>query len=390
MTLPTIEKTWQFNVNRNIGALGTNLAVNKQLLLDMKNMLIATGSLGTWTNASGATITPANPWTVRYSCNGTTAGSVGDGVDRWQSTSDMNPGQMTGVTSLTTTARSWIVLKNTTLDSGGNFQVLFDWMSDTNQGVSQWFDYGSCTIYVSRTAGFTGGTTTTRPSATDEVFCGSGFTATTQVNTNFVAYGTYCPIFGDFGSITPGGTGLFTGGYTLHCLTAADGTSYRLIVSRGSAVSFILAFEKLSNGNSSAWATPNFIIHASAQMGDPTTNSGTSIGNSDALYTACKQPYMVTALAPGGGKYKCYLSTEALEGQFMPQKFGLNAISNQYLLAQIDLMSLDTGFLGRQGYVTDLWMGTTPPGSTMPPGGPNNYAQFGSFVVPWNTTNPLT
>ena len=390
MTLPTIEKTWQFNVNRNVGALSSNTQVNKQLLLDMKNMLIATSSLGTWTNAAGATITPTNPWTVRYSCNGTTAGTAGDGVDRWQSLSDMNPGQMTGVNSLTSAARSWIVLKNTTLDGGGNFQVLFDWLSDTNLGSTFWGDYGSCVMYVSRTAGFTGGTTTSRPTATDEVFLGSGFTATTLVNTNFANYGSYCPIFGDFGSIQSNQIGLFNGGYTLHCLTANDGSSYRLIVSRGSAVSFILAFEKLGNGNNLLWSTPIFIIHASAQMSDPTQNNSTSIGSGDALPTACKLPYMVTALAPGGGKYKSYLAAQSLAGSTMPSKIGLNGLSNQYAIAQIDLMSLDTGFLGRQGYVTDMWMGTAPPGSTMPPGGSNSYAQFGQIVVPWNTTNPLT
>lgn len=377
MALPTIEKTWQFNVNRVVGS-AAGLAVNKQLLLDMKNMLIAGGGLGTWTNAAGGTISPVNAWTVGYSCNSVTAGTVNDGVDRWTTVSNVVN------TSFTSPGvHSWIVLKSTTLDAGGNFQLLIDWVSDdTTSGT-----YGTFAMYLSRTAGFTGGTTSARPTATDEIFCGQGHTGA------FHATGTYGPTFGNVAGSADG--------YALHCMTSTDGKSYRLIVTRGNTASFILALEQSTN-SPAGWTVPIYVIHASSWAA--TYSSGDVFsGTDEAAHTAFKYEWHVTAVAPVSGKYKMYLAQESLGlgsagyGSFVPPRgrpyyadHRLSSLSGDYLITQIDVVSVESNFTGRMGYVTDMWACSAPSASTFPAAGAKTYAQLGSIMVPWNTTTPTT
>jgi hypothetical protein len=383
MSLPTIEKTWKFNVNHSVGAGVSNKATNQQLLLDIKNMLIATGSLGTWTDATGAGVAAPAFWTVRYSSNSFNFGTPGDGIDRWQSITDVVPYNNPQENS--PFAHSWIVLKSTALDPGTNFQLLIDYNSSESSA------FGDASFIVSRTAGFTGGSLNARPTATDEVFCGSR--GGTYV-------GTYDPIFGSI-------NGIFGGiGYTLHALISTDGFSNRLIVSRGTAVSFILAIER-SVTSPAGWTTPIYLIHASAAFGingSNTVQNGTDAAiSAGGLIIGGLPIAMGTALASGGGKYNLYMGQESFGGTFTDSgnfpnrvgapfqfQFDINAFSNDYLISQIDLVSDSVGFMGRQGYISDMWSCSAPAGSTFPVGGGKTYAQFGKIMIPWNTTSPQT
>jgi hypothetical protein len=136
MALPTLTKTWQFNVNNLQAAQGSRLADDRQFLLNIKNALLGFGT---------------NPWTVRYSCDGTTAGTAGDGVDRWSAQNK--------VIFSSGGAHSWIVLQQSGINTG--FQVLLDCNSTTSAAST------GLTIKVSPSAGFTGGTTSVAPTATD-------------------------------------------------------------------------------------------------------------------------------------------------------------------------------------------------------------------------------
>lgn len=135
MALPTLSKSWTFNCNNAIAAQGTVLADCQALLFAIINALLATGK-----------------WTVAYSCNSTTAGTAGDGVNRWASAANLvwnNAGNY----------HSWIVLKNTNMP-GGNYQLCFDLSSTYVNTMS---------VVRSVNAGFTGGSTTARPTAADQV-----------------------------------------------------------------------------------------------------------------------------------------------------------------------------------------------------------------------------
>lgn len=135
MPLPTLEKTWHF-ATRQIVTTGTQLDDLRSVLRWVKDQMKALGS---------------NPWTVDHSCNSVTAGAPGDGVDRWSADSNL-------VFAAAGVAHSWIVLKQTGI--GASFQLLID------LGVST--DPRDIHIFFSWSAGFTGGTTTARPTATDE------------------------------------------------------------------------------------------------------------------------------------------------------------------------------------------------------------------------------
>jgi hypothetical protein len=130
MSLPIFEKIWQLSLNNFYES--TN--ATRDMMLGIKNELIGFAD---------------NPWEVMYSCNSVTAGTAGDGIDRWATSSNI-------VSS--GGAHSWMVLRQPALLS--NFQILIDM-----NGSSMY----NGDVIVSPNAGFTGGTTTARPTATDQV-----------------------------------------------------------------------------------------------------------------------------------------------------------------------------------------------------------------------------
>jgi len=134
MTLPTVTKTWIFNVNNAQAAQGSVQLCNQVLMLALVNALIASGK-----------------WAVYYSCNSTAAGTPGDGVNRWAGAANL-------VWNSAGSAHSWMVLKNTSL-AAGNYQLLLDLFDPSNFYL---------TARYSNNAGFTGGSTTAAPTATDQ------------------------------------------------------------------------------------------------------------------------------------------------------------------------------------------------------------------------------
>ena len=133
MAIPARTRTYAFNVNQTFRSTGVALSDAQRLMRALKNSLKALG---------------ASAWTVRYSCDSSVAGTVGDGVDRWSADAALVWGA---------TARSWIVLRQT--GSGANFEVCIDLNSATTTNA---------TIVVSFATSFSGGSTTARPTAVDE------------------------------------------------------------------------------------------------------------------------------------------------------------------------------------------------------------------------------
>lgn len=146
MPIPALSKTWQFNVNQAVAAQATFKIQAQTLMLLLKNTL------------KGFAL---NPWVVKGSCNSIAAGM--DGVDRWAAIGDLQwltPGN----------PHSWIVLRNPV--TGWELCIDLDWTgANVENTISQ---------MVSPAAGFTGGTTTARPTATDETFIGNATLANTR------------------------------------------------------------------------------------------------------------------------------------------------------------------------------------------------------------------
>ena len=145
---PSLDKSWNYNVNQALAAQGSAAACNQNLLYQIVN-----------------TLTSFSPgWQVRGSSNGTTfsllsLGAAGPGTGWSGPSSVVFAGGASPV--------SWIVLRNTALGSG-HPEIL---LTSYNQ-----FNGSEVNFYISPSAGFTGGgiTAATFPTATDMVTPVSG------------------------------------------------------------------------------------------------------------------------------------------------------------------------------------------------------------------------
>lgn len=113
-------------------------------------------------------------WTCYYSCDSSVAGSANDGVDRIGST--YNATKIVRATA--GSAHSWIVLKSpATMGRLGNEQY---YLTLSYEGS---YDYGA--VMALSKAAPTGGTTTARPTATDEIAVTVGGMLPFTTNANF-------------------------------------------------------------------------------------------------------------------------------------------------------------------------------------------------------------
>lgn len=174
MNEPSRSRPWSGDVNNAVAQQADALATNRKLLRE----IVTVGLL-----AAGAE--------VHYSCDSVVAGTVGDGINRWDSDTDL-------VFAAAGVAHSWMVLRLPEA-AFGDLQLLIDLESSATGS--------SASIYIS-VAGYTGGSTTTRPAA---------------------------PSANDEFEITWGGAQVLevtNGPYTWHLLWAADGSAIRLFVER--------------------------------------------------------------------------------------------------------------------------------------------------------------
>jgi hypothetical protein len=146
--MATLERTWQHAWNQVPIDNTTNLKLSQSLLQFWKSLL--KGAI-TLTNAGGTTIgSPSGLWTVAGSSDSSTAGM--DAVDRLTDITKW-------VRATAGSPHSWIVLKGPTSGYGPAAPyVILDYSSTSD---------GSINIAISKAAP-TGGSTTARPTATDE------------------------------------------------------------------------------------------------------------------------------------------------------------------------------------------------------------------------------
>ena len=187
MTLPSLSKTWQFDVNNTGGVNSSGTEDCQRTLFGIKESLKAFGS---------------NPWTVWGSSNGATGFGNNDATDRW-----------TDYTKLVwhtegSENHSWIVLKQAGIGAG--FQLCL------NLGN---YDRSKMNIVMSPSAGFNSdGDLQNRPTAADEVVV----------------------------SLTSDGWGPANSAFTLkwHLMQSTDGECTRLIICRSSAVYGVWILDK--------------------------------------------------------------------------------------------------------------------------------------------------
>lgn len=307
MALPTLTKTWQHNVNNQ--TMNSQLADNRQQLLNIVGALLGFAS---------------SPATVRYSCSSTVAGTAGDGVNRWLTPTNI-------VWANAGAAHSWMVLRL----PGVNVDLLLSCESGTAHGANL--------LVATSASGFSGGTTTLRPTASDEVVIGSG--------------AVFCSN---------------AGSQRWSVQRTADGEQTRILICYQNAAQTFVAIDKPANVVS-GWTNP-YVLAASTNLSFTTLSSVASriairaAGmQSDAVFLCESGRLQDTAIIVGG------YGTQA------------NELSGEWPIAPIGIAGTTAGARGRHGSMVDLWWGSSgaSSGDTYPTSAPQ-FAQFGNLILPWD------
>lgn len=327
MSLPSLSKTWQFIPNYAVTATGTALGTNRTILLAFKNFLTTTAN---WVDNNNASTTPANMWTVRYSCNSSVAGSAGDGVDRWSVITDL-------VFANSSSARSWTVLRQTAI--GANCDIL---ICCENNAANQ-----NITLVFSPSAGFTGGTTTARPTATDEIVILNGAA---------------------WGGVSSSDTNV-----KLQAMKSSDGQCWRLFCCNGGQPNTSILIDK-AVALHSAWTHQGTCYAQGANANNSTLTN--SLLNGTANFNGRGVSNMTMFLA----------GMAAAAAQLNVTITAVNDLSSEWPLMPQQLFSNTASNKGLHGYLNDVWYSSTTiaSGSTAPTTGTQHqFAQLGVLVFPW-------
>jgi len=354
MALPALIKTYEFDLNNAIAGDSTQVGGiidgtndRKSLLLGIKNALI-----------DGATFTV--PWTVVGSSNASAAGL--DGVDRWNTIADL--AWVLGTdSSPASAAHSWIVLAHAAL----GVELLLA-CQNTSSG-----DGASLCAYLSVT-GFTGGSATARPTASDEAMLRDG-SSTTSGSWSGSALGS-------------------ARNWKWHVMASDDGEVWNVLIYLSNILMGFWRFEVPTNppGN---WLSPVVAMILGANLesvhADDDAFTGTSGGSfvlgmeSDRRQVDCGG---VIALSWGWNGGVGYQTLNSLPATGAPLLWPI------WWFAESDAMR------GRLGQATDLWHVQSTVGGSVGDTYPSNAAtpQFlvlsgtlGGFIVPWDgSTAPET
>jgi len=326
MALPAVTKTYQYNVNNTIAAGGSILESCQKTLLALKNALVGFATL---------------PWTVVGSCNSVASGM--DAVDRWSVYTDLI--WHTGVN-----AKSWIVLKNTGI--AANWQICFHLI--TNAPTAAYY----MEMVVSPSSGFTGGSTTARPTAADEIIIKA------SPNINWM------------GTLSVAVTTI------THVMKSTDGKVTRWFVANAGKIVSYFSVEEAADPVT-GWTAPVIVTtppYSSLVIDHPT------YANLYSLSTALNGYH-------SGVKFGCYATAEGFVNDANGEQLNVtaNEFSNEWMMGPVGIASTQAGYRGRHGRFYDLWWGTTlhENGTTFPADTSRQFALLGDLIVPWNGTIPV-
>jgi hypothetical protein len=339
MALPVLDKTWFDDLNIELRTLGFGNAQQDQreLMWQIKNALVNL---------------PV-PWTVEYSCDGVTAGTPGDNIDRWTDRSDVSFGNA-GVDG--TSGVSWIVLKQSSILA--NFQLMIKCDSEWSLQATD------AEITVSPAAGYTGGTTSdaSPPTATDQVVV--------------LTEGA------EWSYQSAGASTVYD--YSMNVWQSSDGQCNRIFfrnLTNGSE--FLQIRFEVPKNPIPEWTNP-FI----AMWLRDTGNAFDFGSNNDAANLKAYTP------TGGGGTMTFYSSCEGIVSAMNPQfTTGKNDLSGDYEFYPMGLHSRTLNSVGRHGEVFDLWYVPTlmVGGMTVPltPSETKEFQVFGDMLIVNDGTSPV-
>jgi hypothetical protein len=261
----------------------------------------------------------SNPWTVTRSSNGTSVNLAGG--DLWAADSDL-------VSNAAGSNHSWIVLRNSVL----GVELCFDM---SNSAIS-------ITIVFSWSAGFTGGTVTTRPTATDERVLISNSSWITNNNDIALRWSVQ---------------------------HSTDGLATRIWVAGAATAQAHMVIERPANP-STGWSNPCVVF---CGTGFPSMSSWTSVG-------ALRYGTVASTVWVGVEGSNNAGPTDTTHGQIA------NEITGEWPFWPLGVIGATVGARGRHGSLTDLWFGSNSMsnGDAYPADGTNQFVQFGLAITPWN------
>jgi len=314
MALPILEKTWQYNVNQVSVTSGVAATDHINMWFLIKQTLTGFAS---------------NPWTVARSSNSVTVANS----DLWLTSANVVPGNGN---------RSWIVFQQSAMGTGP-YQILIELYN--NNGIG----YGN--VYQSHGVGFTGGTISSRPTASDEVV-----------------------ITGNNAIISPNSAR----NLIVSCMMSSSGDSTRLLVFGSGTCQLMYLFETVSD----SLLTYKGLSYCTTGSNVPTAASHVS---SSSYPWAGKRTNNYLAML-GTEVYNSSTTVVAANGG------AISDITGAHAIAPLSAHSESVGSKGRIGRIADMWLGSAsiPTGSTYPVSPDDKeFLQVNQFIFPWNGTVPV-
>lgn len=314
MPLPTLVKTYDYTkINQTHAASGTFLTDAQTVMLALANSLLTLGGSAAWTCVG--------------SSNGTGTGAL-DAVNRWASIANL-------VWAIAGSNHGWIVLKQSAIGASGGIQICFDLVGSNAANV---------TFAISANAGFTGGTATARPTATDEaVFSVSWFSSSVST--------------------------------VLHVWGSTDGTVVHAQVFSANVCQ--LNFHASNPANAiSGWS------HACVYWIQGSGNCNLA----STLYQAAAARGVITAVC------SFLLTGEAVNGILIEAQMTFaDDDTAEWPFGPIGLYTSTASHRGRKGTLIDLWWGsqTATNADNYPADNTRQFVQFGHLIFPWNGSVPL-
>jgi len=336
--LPALTKAYATRANIPFPAVSTQQEVRKSQIWLLKACLmnqVATGTLVGTRNLNSV-------WTCYYSCDGTTAGTAGDGVDRWGGA--FNAAAI--VQNTNGNAHSWIVLYNA---ASGIYVIL-----DCNNATS------GLRIEYSLVAP-TGGTTTSGPTSTEPWQTTTTLTGAGSAWTNFVADDA-------------------AGNINWAHFTTADDARFHFETSRNGLGVFSCFASLWRSDNARPSDTRNwFALGASSTSGRGAGVHSTIAGSSGCI---SRTPNNASVVSTGG------VQNTNFGGVSYPNSYGVDALTGEYLAYPMFVMALAPQVVYR-GQLPDFYfIGTATVGASVPSAVAQERVVIGDMVLPFTGTPP--
>lgn len=277
-------------------------------------------------------------------------GAAMDGRDRWLVTSDIR-GYDSG-------DRDWVVFQNSVTGA----EILL-WLDSQYTSTA----YEQVVWSVSPENGFTGGSTSTRPSATDQV----------DVIPNTYYWPPYSAIVNQK--------------FYWNVMMSSDGESFRMFsIGKGGRIPNFFGMERAQDA---VTAGPLIPWNGSQNVMWIVRDQDDYIP----LYTILNDAAHVRATidkdASAGGPYLAvfYMTSEmrssAMIGQYMNTR--LNQLNREAEFYPIGLWTSTTSVKGRHGRLADIWFsnphnGVSPTGASWPLAGSRQFIKIRDMILPWN------